>query len=125
MAKIQQPDGSLVIRKSFWSAISIWWGIIVFLIGLPVAGILLMEESMIYLAVGAVSFVVTLIVLIIKKIIVKKTTWTFYNGAVVYKKGRVFYTEENTRDMEFFPGMSVTVRRTIKGKLFGYGDVKE
>ncbi|MBQ7948593.1 MAG: PH domain-containing protein [Clostridia bacterium] len=123
MAKIQQPDGSLVIRKSFWSAISIWWGIIVFLIGLPVAGILLMEESMIYLAVGAVSFVVTLIVLIIKKIIVKKTTWTFYNGAVVYKKGRVFYTEENTRDMEFFPGMSVTVRRTIKGKLFGYGDV--
>ena len=35
MAKIQQPDGSLVIRKSFWSAISIWWGIIVFLIAIP------------------------------------------------------------------------------------------
>ena len=45
------------------------------------------------------------------------------NGAVIYKEGRIFYTEEKTRDMEFFPGMSVSVRRTLKGKIFGYGDV--
>jgi len=122
MARIQQPDGSLVIRKSFWSAISVWWSF-VFMIVLPVVGVLFMNETMLLLIAGAATAVITLIVLIIKKIIVKKTAWTFYGGAVIYRKGRVFYTEENTRDMEFFPGMSVSVRRTIKGKLLGYGDV--
>lgn len=122
MAKIQQPDGSLVIRKSFWSAISVWWSF-VFMIVLPVVGVLFMKETMLLLIAGAATAVITLIILIIKKIIVKKTAWMFYSGAVIYRKGRVFYTEENTRDMEFFPGMSVSVRRTIKGKLFGYGDV--
>ena len=122
MARIQQPDGSLVIRKSFWSAISVWWSF-VFMIVLPVVGVLFMKETMLLLIAGAATAVITLIILIIKKIIVKKTAWTFYSGAVIYRKGRVFYTEENTRDMEFFPGMSVSVRRTIKGKLLGYGDV--
>ena len=125
MAKILKKDGSLVVRKSFWSAISIWWTL-VFLIGLPVAGIVLMKDEsygMIALGAGAASFVITFIVLIVKLICVKKTAWTFYDGAVIYKKGRVFYTEENTRDMEFFPGMSVSVRRTVKGKLCSYGDI--
>ena len=58
-----------------------------------------------------------------KFVCVKKTSWTFYDGAVIYKEGRIFYTEEKTRDMEFFPGMSVSVRRTLKGKIFCYGDV--
>ena len=60
---------------------------------------------------------------IIRIIIAKKTAWIFHDGAVVYRKGRIFYTEEYTRDMEFFPGMSVSVRHTIKGKIFKYGDV--
>ena len=140
MAKIQKKDGSLVIKKSFWSAISIWWTL-VFFIAIPVFGVLLyikgingllgtnfeaQEEDlykMIALGVAAVSFVITLNVLFVKLVCVKKTSWTFYDGAVIYKKGRIFYTEENTRDMEFFPGMSVSVRRTVKGKLFNYGEV--
>lgn len=129
MARIQQRDGSLVIRKSFWSAISVWWSF-VFLLAIPAVGVYAfffaeLDEmlGLIALAVGAVSFLLTLLVLIIKLICVKKTTWTFYDGAVIYKKGRIFYTEENTRDMEFFPGMSVSVRRTIKGKIFNYGEV--
>ena len=79
--------------------------------------------NLIALVVGVLSFVVTALVLLLKLICVRKTTWTFYDGAVIYKKGRIFYTEENTRDMEFFPGMSVSVRRTIKGKIFNYGEV--
>ena len=125
MAKIQKKDGSLVMKKSFWSAISIWWTL-VFFIGAPVAGFMLRtneEYGMIALAAGAAVSVISLIVLIVKLICVKKTSWTFYDGAVIYKKGRIFYTEENTRDMEFFPGMSVSVRRTVKGKLFNYGEV--
>lgn len=125
MAKIQKKDGSLVIKKSFWSAISIWWTL-VFFIGAPVAGFMLRtneEYGMIALAAGAAVSVISLIVLIVKLICVKKTSWTFYDGAVIYKKGRVFYSEEVTRDMEFFPGMSVSVRRTVKGKFCSYGDV--
>ena len=125
MAKIQKKDGSLVIKKSFWSAISIWWAL-VFFIGAPVAGFMLRtneEYGMIALAAGAAVSVISLIVLIVKLICVKKTSWTFYDGAVIYKKGRVFYSEEVTRDMEFFPGMSVSVRRTVKGKFCSYGDV--
>ena len=129
MARIQQRDGSLVIRKSFWSAISVWWSF-VFLLAIPAVGVYAfffaeLDEmlGLIALAVGAVSFLLTLLVLIIKLICVKKTTWTFYDGAVIYKKGRIFYTEENTRDMEFFPGMSVSVRRTVKGKIFNYGEI--
>ena len=126
MAKIQKKDGSLVIRKSFWSAISIWWTL-VFFIGLPAFGVYMgiskHEYGMIIMAAGLASFVLSLIVLIVKLVCVKKTSWTFYDGAVIYKKGRVFYTEENTRDMEFFPGMSVSVRRTVKGKFCSYGDI--
>ena len=125
MAKIQKKDGSLVIKKSFWSAISIWWTL-VFFIGAPVGGFILRtneDYGMIALAAGAAVSVISLIVLIVKLICVKKTSWTFYDGAVIYKKGRVFYAEEVTRDMEFFPGMSVSVRRTVKGKFCSYGDV--
>lgn len=140
MAKIQKKDGSLVIKKSFWSAISIWWTL-VFLVAIPVFGVLVYLDGpngllklnlsekqdelfkMVGLGVAAASFALTFIVLFIKLICVKKTSWTFYDGAVVYKEGRIFYTEEKTRDMEFFPGMSVSVRRTVKGKFCSYGDV--
>ena len=138
MAKILQKDGSLLIKKSFWSAISIWWTL-VFLVILPVAcfyvkgegfskilGTPAASDSMygtIALVVALASIVLTLIILFVKLICTKKTSWTFYDGAVIYKKGHIFYAEENTRDMEFFPGMSVSIRRTIKGKLCSYGDV--
>ena len=125
MAKILKKDGSLVIKKSFWSAISIWWTL-VFLVGAPVGGFIVSKMDSAYsiamiagLAVAALTFVV----LVVKLICTKKTAWTFYDGAVIYKKGKIFYTEEATRDMEFFPGMSVSVRRTLKGKLCSYGDV--
>ena len=128
MAKIQKKDGSLVIKKSFWSAISVWWSF-VFLLAIPGAGVYafmtgIMEEyKMIILAGAIVSFVLTFIILFVKFICVKKTSWTFYDGAVIYKKGRIFYTEEKTRDMEYFPGMSVSVHRTLKGKIFSYGEI--
>ena len=142
MAKKQKKENALVVKKNFWSTISVWWTL-VFLVALPVFGVLVymkgvngllktnfeMTDSqenlykMIALGVAAASFVFTFIVLFVKFVCAKKTSWTFYDGAVIYKKGRIFYTEENTRDMEFFPGMSVSVRRTIKGKLCGYGEV--
>lgn len=129
MARIQKKDGSLVIRKSFWSAISVWWSFI-FLLAIPggAAYVFLFMDmeptvNLIALVVGVLSFVVTALVLLLKLICVRKTTWTFYDGAVIYKKGRIFYTEESTRDMEFFPGMSVSVRRTVKGKIFNYGEI--
>ena len=126
MAKIQKKDGSLVIKKSFWSAISIWWTL-VFLVGAPGVGFILNKNEssygMIAMIAGLAVAALTLVVLVVKLICTKKTAWTFYDGAVIYKKGRIFYTEENTRDMEFFPGMSVSIRRTLKGKICGYGDV--
>ena len=140
MAKIQKKVGSLVVKKNFWSAISVWWAL-VFLAVVPVAGILVYTKGVndllkmtldaelnnllktVGLGVAAASFALTFIVLFVKFVCVKKTSWTFYDGAVIYKEGRIFYTEEKTRDMEFFPGMSVSVRRTLKGKIFGYGDV--
>ena len=140
MAKIQRKDGSLVVKKSFWSAISVWWTL-VFLVVVPVAGVLVFMKGLnallgmnlpdaqnelfktVGLGAAAASFVITFIVLFVKFVCVKKTSWTFYDGAVIYKEGRIFYTEEKTRDMEFFPGMSVSVRRTVKGKIFSYGEV--
>ena len=126
MAKILKKDGSLVIKKSFWSAISLWWTL-VFLVGAPVVGFILNKNEssygMIAMIAGLAVAALTLVVLVVKLICTKKTAWTFYDGAVIYKKGKIFYTEEATRDMEFFPGMSVSVRRTLKGKLCSYGDV--
>jgi peptidoglycan hydrolase CwlO-like protein len=75
------------------------------------------------LIIGIVIFAFVALVQLIRVIIAKKTAWTFYDGAVVYKKGRIFSAEETTRDMEFFPGMTVSIRRTLRGKLLSYGDV--
>lgn len=130
MAKANRPDGMIVVKQSFISQISIWWHILIFLIGIPAGGILVglsmgLDNSLglILIAVGVVVHIIDVIVLIVKRIRVKRTSWSFYDGAVVYKKGRVFFSEELTRDMEYFPGMSVSVRRTVKGKFFFYGDV--
>lgn len=130
MARKNKPEGAIVVKQSFASQISIWWHIIVFLIGIPVGGIVAglsmgseSSLSLVLIAVGALVHVIDVIVLIVKKIRVKRTSWTFYDGAVIYKKGRVFYTEELTRDMEYFPGMAISVRRSLKGKLFRYGDI--
>ena len=127
MAKIQKKDGSLVIKKSFWSVISIWWTL-VFLIAVPVGGVFVGIKGegfikTVAVPAAAASFVLTLIILIVKLISVKRTSWTFVDGAVIYKTGRVFGVEEVTRDMEFFPGMSVNVRRTLKGNFCRYADV--
>ena len=70
MAKVKSIDNALVIKKSFWSAISIWWHIIVFLLGVPAGGIVCglvvfgLEDilGIILLAVGAASFVVDVII---------------------------------------------------------------
>lgn len=129
MAKVKSIDNALVIRKSFWSAISIWWHIIVFLLGVPAGGIVCglvvfgLEDilGIILLAVGAASFVVDVIILIIIAICTSRTSWTFYDGSVIYKRGRLFYIEERTYDMEFFPGMAVTAKYSIKANFFKYG----
>ena len=137
--KIKQPDGTLVVRKSFISAISIWWNIIIFGLGLPIGGVLayfLVDFTkyikapgvgevigLSIMSVGIAIFAINLLYLIIKAVIVKRTSWIFYDGAVIYKKGRIFYTESYTRDIDFFPGMTVSVQRTIKGKFFRFGDV--
>lgn len=129
MAKVKKAENSLVIKKSFWSAISVWWQIIVFLIGVPAGGIVCglvvfgLEDiiGIILLAVGAASFVIDLFGLIVEAICAARTSWTFYDGSVIYRKGRLFYIEEKTYDMEFFPGMAVTAKYTIKGNFFKYG----
>jgi hypothetical protein len=130
MAREKKPEGAIVVKQSFASQISIWWHILVFLIGVPVGGIVAglsmgMQNpiGLALIAVGALVHVIDVIVLIVKKIRVKKTSWTFYDGAVIYRKGRVFYSEELTRDMEYFPGIAISVRRSLKGKIFKYGEV--
>lgn len=80
--------------------------------------------------IGWVFFIIAVVIILLvsivrlrKIIIAKKTAWVFNEGVVVYKTGRIFSSEEVTRDMEYFPGMSVKIRRTVKGKIFNYGDV--
>ena len=129
MAKVKKAENALVIKKSFWSAISVWWQIIVFLLAVPAGGVVCglvvfgLEDiiGIIALAVGGASFVIDLIGLIIEAICTSRTSWTFYDGSVIYKKGRLFYVEERTYDMEFFPGMAVTARYSIKANFFKYG----
>lgn len=129
MAKVKKADGALVIRKSFWSAISIWWQIIVFLLAIPAGGIVCglfvfgLEDpiGLALLAVGAICFLIDLLGLICEAICTARTSWTFYDGAVIYRKGRLFYIEEHTYDMEFFPGMAVSARYSLKGNIFHYG----
>lgn len=130
MARAKKPEGMIVVKQSFISQISIWWHLIIFWIGVPAACVVVGLNmgldnpiSLAIMAVGAVVHVIDVIVLIVKRIRVKRTSWSFYDGAVVYKKGRVFFSEELTRDMEYFPGMSISVRRSLKGKIFHYGDI--
>ena len=190
--KIKQPDGTLLVRKSYWSAISIWWGIIVFLIAIPTVLIgyialdfdpymkdlttykplleyaqkleveptlelyfealgagafkpykggfmnlnltgmlidlgltlpLLNLLKIVLIVVAIAVFIASVVCLIVKGVCTKKTFWKFYDGAVIYSQGRVFYSESTPRDIDFFPGMQVSLKRTIKGKIFGYGDI--
>ena len=131
MAKVKKADGALVIRKSFWSAISIWWHILVFLLALPAAGVYCglvvfgLEDMIgaVLLSVGCVSFLADVVYMICVGICTARTSWTFYDGAVIYKKGRLFYIEEHTYDMEFFPGMAVSTKYSIKGNIFHYGHI--
>ncbi|MBE7080689.1 MAG: hypothetical protein E7371_05565 [Clostridiales bacterium] len=129
MAKVKKAENALVIKKSFWSAISVWWQIIVFLIAVPAGGIVCgllvfgLDDiiGIILLAVGAASFVIDLLGVIYEAICAARTSWTFYDGSVIYRKGRLFYIEERTYDMEFFPGMAVTARYSPKANFFKYG----
>jgi len=137
--KNKQPDNTLIVRKSLISEISIWWNIIVFGLGIPVGGVLayFLVDFTKYikapgvgevlglsaLSLGIAVFAMNLVYLLVKGICVRRTSWTFYDGAIIYKKGRIFYTESTTRDMDFFPGMQVSLQRTIKGKIFCYGDI--
>ena len=89
MAKIQKKDGSLVIKKSFWSAISIWWSF-VFLLAVPFGGLYVQSKGInallktsfsepqekligtIALGVAVASFVLTAIVLFVKFVLIER-----------------------------------------------------
>ena len=165
MAKKQKNEYALVVKKNYWSTISIWWAIIVALIAIPVAlvvvfamldyapymeglkayaeangitgvmeavfndyqaaveageltayedavsagaatsqGLFIITSMLVYqmgmsyatleliktiaFVAGVVLFGTMLVYLFAKLICAKKTSWTFYDGAVIYKKGR-------------------------------------
>lgn len=188
MAK--NKSGAIKAKKSAWSTFSIWWGVLVFGLIIPLALILFyvadysvyVEElpkhiqglgnekiqtveayreavkngvlsgadiyqggmlgltdmlfvkngmswadvetvAEICLGAGIVCFVLAVFNLVRKIACAKKTSYEFSNNTLILKKGRLFASAEEIRRLAFFPGMSVSVKQGLKGRLLGYGDV--
>lgn len=118
-------------KKSAWGAISIW-KILLFGVIVPAALVvlpLLFKETLgdIFIFVGIALAAVSLIVTIIWTIVViyraKQYSYEFCGNTLIIKEGAVFSGATENRRMHFFPGMSVAVKQTFKGKVFNYGDV--
>ena len=73
--------------------------------------------------IGGTSFLLTVIITWVKIHRAKQTTYEFYDRTLVIKEGGIFTKGEENRRIFLMPGMSVSIKRTLKGKLFGYGDV--
>lgn len=73
--------------------------------------------------IGGTSFLLTVIITWVKIHRAKQTTYEFYDRTLVIKEGGIFTKGEENRRIFLMPGMSVSMKRTLKGKLFGYGDV--
>ena len=85
-----------VATKSSWSVVSIWHILFFWLI-------------------------IPLIIMITQIIIVRHETIEFYNDRVVVKSGVLSKRERNT---VFTSVMSVSIDQSIKGRMFGFGNVR-
>lgn len=118
-------------KKSVWGAISIlavlFFGIIIPAVAIFAA--LTLKEKLgdvvflIGVAIAAVFFVVTLVCTIVSIYRAKQISYEFYGNTVVIKEGTVFSGAEENRRIFFFPGMSISVKQSLKGKIFNYGNV--
>lgn len=124
-------QANYVSKKSAWGAVSIWT-VLFFGLILPVALVavpLFMKEELgdviFFVGIGAAvcSFVITVICTAVAIYRAKQVSYEFYGNTVVIKDGAVFSGAEENRRLFFFPGMSISVKQSLKGKIFGYGNV--
>ncbi len=118
-------------KKSAWGAISIllvvFFGVVA-PVGLAVLPLMFKETlGEIALIVGiicaVVSFIVTVVWTIVAIYRAKQVSYEFCGNTLIVKEGAVFSGATENRRMHFFPGMSVSVKQSLKGKIFNYGDV--
>ena len=135
-------------KKSAWGAISIW-KILLFGIILPAALVLgsyflkteasastessssLIQTLAPYAdimfiaccALAAISFLITLVAMIVAIYRAKQVSFEFYENTVVIHDGLVFSGSAENRTIFFYPGMNISVKQSFKGKFFNYGDV--
>lgn len=72
---------------------------------------------------AALLAVLTLVIVIIRSYIAKKTSYTLEENVLTIRNATVFTGHEETRKVFYAPGMSVSVKQTLKGSIFNYGDV--
>ena len=123
---------NFIVRTSVWGRLSIWWNLLVFLVAIPAALIVLstqleFEQEIIntaLLIVGIFTFVFAALTLGSRIIRAVKTTYTFKGNTVVLATGHLFFKDEEIRRILYTPGMDVSVKQSLKGKIFNYGDVR-
>lgn len=78
----------------------------------------------IFLFFGFFTFLFAALAIGSKIIRTVKTTYTFKGNTVVLATGHLFFKDEEIRRILYTPGMDVSVKQTLKGKIFNYGDVR-
>ena len=74
-------------------------------------------------AIAAISFLITLVAMIVAIYRAKQVSFEFYENTVVIHDGLVFSGSAENRTIFFYPGMNISVKQSFKGKFFNYGDV--
>ena len=75
------------------------------------------------LPIAAISFLTTIIVAWIKIRRAKEVAYEFYGKTLVIKGGSILTDGVENRRMFLFPGINVTMKQSLRGKFFRYGDV--
>ena len=135
-------EAKYIAKRSAWGAVSV---ISLLLFGLIIPAVLgagayfvltgfialpfEMEESMKVLvcygafALALVIFLLNWIVVKVQLYRAKRTKYEFYEHMVVIQNSKVFSGETENKRIVYFPGMTVEVKQSVKGKFFNYGTV--
>ena len=77
-----------------------------------------------FLFLGALTFLFSALTIGSKIIRTVKTTYTFKGNSIISTTGHLFFKDEEIRRILYTPGMDVSVKQTLKGKIFNYGDIR-
>lgn len=124
---VENTKRAYVIQRSGWSAFSLL-AYLILGIGVPVALVIFGDSvlglgGLLPILIAAVWLIVSIITLIVLIHNAVETTYRWEGNVIVCENAKVFSGMSENKRFIFTPGMTVYIRQSLKGWIFGYGTV--